>query len=185
MVIEVKNAWEIHPLRSPSIDKTLSSIPIYVMPYEKYGVNWQDYPIVKLLLPIDTLENTDQRKANISHELTHIIDRHDEKFSGGITPIEMEQKINNLRDEDYLSVKMAFHALWNAYIDGRLERRNIMVDSLIKRIEDKIGSYRMRHKMYENEEVEAVRKIWSTEPHTFHELVTLANEFPYFRPKPS
>ncbi len=119
------------------------------------------------------------------HELTHVIDRHDINFTGGISPPQLSKKIEKLphieEETRIKSVHKPFRALWDAYIDGRLERRNIIVTSFEIRLEEIIGGNRLKKGLFEESEVNAIKNIWETEPHTFKELVEIATAYPYMR----
>lgn len=79
-------------------------------------------------------------------------------------------------------MKRAFNVYWNAYIDGRLQRRGITVHSLDERIEEKLGQ-RLQEGETEIGEQESIVQVWNQELYTLDKLIQLAKRYPNRRAK--
>lgn len=175
--------WQDHPLRTLKSDQLLETIILEVEEGEFFHLITDEHPKYRLVCAVDYPHphvKTPLESA-ITHELTHLIDRFDSQFIETRSPEGARQTINDLPEGNANeSIRRAFFTYWNAYIDGRLERRGIVVDSLASRMEEKLAS-RGQHGPVSPEEPESVEKIWNTEPHTLDELITFAQRFPYRR----
>lgn len=180
----VTAAWQVHPLRSPAIDQLLTTVTLVVEEVEDgYGFNPDDHPKYRLMCaPSSPYVSIPPHQA-ILHELTHLIDRFDPKFSGARTPEQVTVLINGIPVGDANeSVKRAFNAYWNAYIDGRLERRGIIVHTLEDRIDEKLGR-RMQEKEVLPGERESIEGVWNQDSCTLDYLIKLAIRYPNRRAK--
>jgi hypothetical protein len=178
----VEGAWKAHPLLMPRVTIAVKNVELVLTPFEEFGVQWDQYPTLSLLLPIRIESTSENITAIITHELTHIIDRHDSEFVGKLSPLEITYEIESLHVERLKSEKRAFHTFWNAYINGRLKRREIFVDTFENSLREKFGDIRIRKGLTDERERRALQHVWETEPLTFQELVSYAKEYPYWRP---
>jgi len=180
----LKEAWDAHPLRDQVDEERLGPVVLDLEQGGEFGINFDQYPRVVLHVP-EELE-TDHRclLATLSHELTHLIDRHDPDFAGHLSPPEITSCICELpHDPDtYQSVRHAFITYWNIYIDGRLSRRGIVVKSFPCRLYEKTGTTRWGRGLFCADEVKSVCGVWESESLSFPDLVQRARQFPYHRP---
>ncbi len=180
-----RTVWEEHPLRRGVVDKALEEITVVVQPARFLELDTSSDPEFGIGVPEGDAIAGPQLSSELAHQLTHIIDRHDVRFTGGRSSNQIDAELEQLPNKRYASVQAACHSFWNAYIDGRLERRGIQVHSLHDSFEEKIGTSRLSAGRYEGHEVAALSRAWRNEPHTFSELTLLAWVFPYFRARES
>lgn len=173
--------WKAHPMRNGEVDKTLEQVSVVLQPSSHFGLNTSNDPIFRIGIPEPDEFDTPNLSSALTHELTHIIDRHDLRFTGSQSSKEIDAELGKLPDKKFASVLWAFNSFWNAYIDGRLERRGMAAYSMHDRLAEKIGGSRLSTGWYEGHEVAALSRIWCNEPHTFSELTILAWIFPYYR----
>ena len=174
-------AWEAHPLRRGELDKTLAQVSVVLHPASHFSLDTSNDPVVRMGIPESDEESTSKLSGVLTHELAHIIDRHDPHFTEGLSSKEFDAELERFPDKKFASVLVAFDCFWNAYIDGRLERRGIVVRSLHDRFQEKMGTSRIWTRRYEGHEVAALSRAWWNEPHTFSGLSVLAWIFPYYR----
>jgi hypothetical protein len=178
----VQLAWDSHPLRTASTDLRLADIRLVIEAGERYGLDVSNHPRFSLRIAPDSPYQDGPLAPAASHEFAHLIDRFDEAFILDKSPLEAHSIIEDLpQGNANESVKRAFFTYWNAYIDGRLERRGIHVDTLQNRMAEKLGR-RGKVGTVAPEERASLERIWHTEPHTMDELIALAQAYPYRRP---
>ncbi len=176
----IRTAWANHSLRDNDIDEALDQVTILLQPSSKIGLAIVEYPLYSLGIPDSEARADPVFTAALTHELTLLIDRHDRHFTGGLLSEMIDRAIEDLPVRRFASVPRSLRCFWSAYIDGRLERRGIKVQSLNVRFEEKIGWTRLFTGRYGGHEVAALSKVRRTEPHTFVELSLLAWIFPYY-----
>lgn len=137
----VENVWDSHPFRRQNSDRKLENVTVEVTEGDRFGVNSNNYPNILLKVGRHPERDGVSLEAAICHELTHLIDRHDPTFIGDRSIEEAGSKINSIPEGDVNeSILDAFHTYWNAYIDGRLARAGILVDTFERRLEEKLAS---------------------------------------------
>ena len=174
----VSKLWREHPFRSIAIEQECASAILLIDQNDEYVTDWNEYPIIRL--KIRTADNL-PHSAILTHELTHIIDRHDIIFSEGNSPIELSELIEKLPVDVNELIRTAFRIMWDMYIDGRLSRRSIIVETFDQRLDEFLGSRKNRIPIDPNEKY-ALQTIWEKEPQTISELIGVATLFPVKRP---
>jgi hypothetical protein len=177
----LRAVWAGHPLRSTDIDDVIDQVTVILAPSSDFGLELVEGEHYSLGIPESEELSDSEQIARLAHELTLLIDRHDPHFTGGLLSEGIDTALKHLPVRRYASVQKSLRCFWDAYIDGRLERRGLQVHSLNERFEEKIGSTRLLTGRYEGHEVAALSKVRQTEPHTFEGLSLLAWIFPYYR----
>lgn len=176
-----KELWTSHPLRSYQADRLLEVVTLTVEEGETYGLNPEGHPQYLLRCAPNSPYSSISSGPAITHELTHLIDRFDPVFIARRSPEEAWKTLQEIpRGNANNSVRRAFDTYWNAYIDGRLERRGIIVETIESRIDEKIGGVARKGAIVQGEE-ESVLKTWRSEPQTLDVLIELALRYPYRR----
>lgn len=174
----VSDTWQVHPLRTGTIDTGVSAAVILIIPGQAYETDWGKYPVIQLTIPA-VAEKPDV--PALAHELAHVIDRHDAAFTDGKSPAEVSVLIDQLPHKVNASVRTALRIMWDTYIDGRLGRRGIVVETFDQRL-DQLLSSRKNRVPIKPVEIQALQEIWEHEPKTLTDLIKTATLFPVRRP---
>jgi hypothetical protein len=172
------DTWQAHPLRTTRTDKLLEEVTLVVEEGEAYGLNPDRHPEYRLICAPNSPYTSVPLYPAIIHELTHMIDRFDLQFIGERSPEEARQLIDSIpRGNANEAISRAFFNYWNAYIDGRLSRRGIIVETFERRLEEKLTS-RKNTEYATQGEIDSLWSVWDSETQTLDGLMSLARTFP-------
>jgi hypothetical protein len=127
-------------LRDADVDEALDRVTILFQPSSNFGLEIAEYPLYSLGIPDSEKRSDPERMAALTHELTLLIDRHDHHFTGDLLSEGIDNAMKNLRVRRFASARRSLRCFWNAYINGRLERRGKAIHGLNDRFEEKIGT---------------------------------------------
>lgn len=106
--------WKEHPLRCHTIDLLLTKITVIVEETEfEFSLNPDNHPEYILKCASNSPYDSIPLRNIVFHELTHLIDRFNPKFTGGRSPKEVTNCIKAIPKGDKMSL---FH--WHSMITG-------------------------------------------------------------------
>ena len=184
LIDDIKKCWGSHPL-SKLIDRGLGdTVNLSIVNGNGFSVNSSHYPLVVLKIdPEYYLVNDIGFCPIILHEFSHLIDKLNNSFMGNFSIKEFDNLVLDLHDSNF-HVWKSFIAFWDAFIDGRLLRRNIRVHEFEERLEDLIGTYKF--KLHPDEAMIRIyqiplKEVWDSENITAINLFQLCEKYPYIK----
>ncbi|HEY60027.1 MAG TPA: hypothetical protein G4N92_05010 [Anaerolineae bacterium] len=141
------------------------------------SVNIENYP--DMILKLKKVSSNEI----IYHELTHIIDEHNFFFTAGRSVMELHKLINKLQNpndkKEY--IQRTLRVLWDAYINGRLSKHGIFVDSMNNCLELLTGRNHEGKKDLNIKTEKYLNKVWKSSRLSIDILISIAKKIPYHR----
>ena len=178
MKLMICNVLQNHPLSvnilTPAVLKELTiNVDVDFLDADKSPeIGCREYPQVKLCFGSNRYSNdgrfdSGKFRLEILHEFVHLIDRRNLGF--GIT--EEKEKYAKKLSEDF---SVAIHMdSWNCYINGRLWRKGIRIQSLEEFVKKRYGN-KIRLGNIDKATIELLyKKAWDSDQLTFDEIIEL------------
>lgn len=173
----IRKVIERHPLNAGILTlDDITSLNIVVKITDDFSclnVDSSQFPCITLQVDLWRYPSTNLDSTfclHAYHEFTHVIDRQNSDF--GLTA-QKEAEIKGREDAFKKTHRFSiFVDLWNCYIDGRLERKGIIVKTLAERLEE---IPQQLPQPVSAALTEACQKAWNSDRLTAGDLLDLAS----------